>query len=107
MEHEDFSPSSGSFRCSRAGAFAFALSSLLKSEENQEVTVRMVKRTASGEEEVRIIRETACLYLACMQQQLLQQLSILFLVPPPLTQLLLLPVLMMVALAMMKSKLID
>ncbi len=64
MEHPDFSPSSGSFRCRRAGAFAFALSSLLKSEENQEVTVKMVKRRASGEEEVRI-RETACLYLAC------------------------------------------
>lgn len=49
MQHEDFEADNGIFTCAKSGLYNFEFSSLLKSQENERVRVKMMLRDKFGE----------------------------------------------------------
>ena len=48
MDNSDFDPASGVFSCEKEGVYSFALTSLMKSESNQQVTLKMMHQGRNG-----------------------------------------------------------
>lgn len=53
MAHDDFSKDSGVFSCKESGQYSFTLTSLMKSEENSPVKIKMMMQDRRGRVSIR------------------------------------------------------